>query len=61
MFSIGAKHLRSLWRNRRGQDMIEYSLLAAFIAVAAAAFLPPAIAPAISAVFSKIVTTMALI
>jgi pilus assembly protein Flp/PilA len=40
--------------DRRGQDLIEYAMLAAFVAVAVAAFLPPTIAPAISTVFSKI-------
>ena len=46
--------LMRLWRDRRGQDLIEYALLAAFIAVAAGSFLPPAIMPAVSTIFSKI-------
>ena len=45
----------SLWRDRKAQDMIEYALLAAFLAVAVAAFFPLSIAPNISQVFSKIV------
>lgn len=44
-----------LLRDRQGQDLIEYALLAAFVAVAVAAFFPSSIAPNISAVFSKIV------
>ena len=40
--------------DRRGQDLIEYALLTAFIAVAVAAFLPPTVAPAISNIFSKV-------
>jgi Flp pilus assembly pilin Flp len=40
----------------RGQDMIEYALLAASIAVVVAGFLPPAVMPAISSIFSKIVS-----
>jgi len=41
------------WRETRGQDMIEYALMAAVVAVAVGAILPP-VAPAISTVFSKI-------
>jgi Flp pilus assembly pilin Flp len=43
------------WRDRRGQDMIEYALMAAFLSVAVAAFFPTDIAPNISSVFSKVV------
>lgn len=53
--------LRGIWKNREGQDLIEYALLAAFVAVAVAAFLPPTVAPAISTVFSKIVGFMAMV
>lgn len=45
-----------LWLDVRGQDMIEYALLAASIAVVVAGFLPPAVMPAISTIFSKIVS-----
>ena len=38
--------------DERGQDMVEYALLAGFIAVAAGALLPP-IADSISIIFSK--------
>jgi Flp pilus assembly pilin Flp len=44
-----------LWRDKRGQDMVEYALLAASVAVVIAGFLPPAVMPAISTIFSKIV------
>ncbi len=47
---------RWLWLDNRGQDMIEYALLAASIAVVVAGFLPPQIMPAISNIFSKIVS-----
>jgi Flp pilus assembly pilin Flp len=49
-----------LYRDRRGQDMIEYALMAAFVAVASAAVLPQA-TPSISTVISKVgsVLTMA--
>ncbi len=33
-------HFR-LWKDTRGQDMIEYALMAGFVAVAAAAIMPP--------------------
>jgi Flp pilus assembly pilin Flp len=42
--------------DNRGQDMIEYALLAASIAVVVAGFLPPAVMPAISSIFSKVVS-----
>ncbi len=44
-----------LWSDRRAQDLVEYSLAAAFVAVAVSAFFPPSIAPSISSVFSKVV------
>ncbi len=61
MLSHWRRRLRSLGRENGGQDLIEYALLAAFVAVAVAAFLPPNVAPAISTIFSKIVGYMALI
>ena len=45
-----------IWADVRGQDMIEYALLAAAIAVIVAGFLPPAIMPSISTIFSKVVS-----
>ena len=44
--------LNGLVRDERGQDMVEYALLAGFIAVAAGALLPP-ISDSISMIFSK--------
>jgi Flp pilus assembly pilin Flp len=44
--------------DRRAQDMIEYSLAAAFVAVAVSAFFPPAIAPALSNIFSLVVEVL---
>lgn len=43
-----------LWRDRRGQDMIEYALLAAAIAIVVAGFLPTTLMPSVSTIFSKI-------
>ena len=49
-----------LWLDLRndgdGQDMIEYALLAAAIAVIVAGFLPPAIMPSVSTIFSKVIS-----
>jgi len=45
--------VNKLWRDRRGQDLIEYAMLAGFIAVAIAAFFPQDIAPNISKILSK--------
>ena len=50
---------RLLRRDERGQDMIEYALLAASIAVVVAGFLPPAVMPAVSTIFSKIISGLA--
>ena len=44
--------LSNLARDERGQDMVEYALLAGFVAVAAGAILPP-ISTSISTIFSK--------
>ncbi len=48
-----------LGRDLRGQDMIEYALMAAFVAVASAAVLP-SISPGISTVFSKITSVLSV-
>ena len=45
-----------LWNDARGQDMIEYALLAAALAVVVAGFLPPTIMPAVSTIFSKVIS-----
>ncbi len=45
--------LSSLTGDERAQDMVEYALLAGFIAVAAGATMPP-IANSISQIFSKL-------
>lgn len=49
---------RQLWFDRRGQDMIEYALLAAALVIVVAGFLPPMIAPAISTIFSTVSSMM---
>jgi len=52
--------LQRLWRDSKGQDMIEYALLAAAVAVIVAGFLPPQVMPAVSGIFSTITSTLAL-
>jgi pilus assembly protein Flp/PilA len=47
-----------LWKDKKGQDLIEYALMAGFVAVAAGALMP-SIASSISTVFSKISSVMA--
>ena len=46
------------WRDRRGQDLIEYALMAGFVAVAAGAIMP-AVSSSISTVFSQVSSVMA--
>jgi Flp pilus assembly pilin Flp len=52
--------LKNFWRAQTGQDMIEYALIAATLAIVVAGFLPPSIMPSISTIFSTITSTMAL-
>ena len=51
--------LRGLVRDTRGQDLIEYALMAGFVAVAAGALMP-GVSTSISTVFSKVASVMAL-
>jgi Flp pilus assembly pilin Flp len=51
--------LTRLWRDEHGQDMIEYALLCATLAIVVAGFLPPAVMPAVSTIFSKITSMFA--
>jgi len=52
--------LLRLWRDRLGQDLIEYALLAAAIAIVVAGFLPPSVMPSVSTIFSKLTSSMAI-
>ncbi len=49
-----------LKKDRRGQDLVEYALMAGFVAVAAGAVFPTTVMPGISTIFSKISSTLAL-
>ena len=46
-----------IWNDRKGQDLIEYALMAGFVAVAAGAIMP-GVATSISTIFSKIASVM---
>jgi len=48
-FAMRAK----IWRDHRGQDLIEYALMAGFVAVAAGAIMPT-VSRNISQIFSKV-------
>jgi Flp pilus assembly pilin Flp len=45
----------------RGQDLIEYALMAGTIVVVVAGFLPPQLMPAISGIFSRVVEVAAAV
>lgn len=46
-----------IWKDTKGQDLIEYALMAGFVAVAAGAIMP-GVAGSISQIFSKIASSM---
>ena len=48
---------RRIVRDRRGQDLIEYALMAGFVAVAAGAIMP-GVASSINVIFSKVNSVM---
>ena len=48
------RFLQRLYIKTTGQDLIEYALLAGFVAVAAAAIFPAGLMPNVSTIFSKI-------
>jgi len=51
--------LAKLAKERSGQDLIEYALMAGFVAVAAGAIIP-GISTSVSTIFSKVASVMAL-
>ncbi len=46
-----------IWRDEHGQDLIEYALMAGFVAVAAGAIMP-GVSTSISKIFSKVASVM---
>jgi Flp pilus assembly pilin Flp len=51
LLCMAAQKLRN---DRRGQDLIEYALIAAFVAVAGGAIFPTTLMPGVSTIFSKL-------
>jgi pilus assembly protein Flp/PilA len=47
-----------VWKDTQGQDLIEYALMAGFVAVAAGAIMP-GVSSSISTIFSKVSSVMA--
>lgn len=47
----------NVWKDTRGQDLIEYALMAGFVAIAAGAIVP-GVASNLSIIFSKISSVM---
>jgi pilus assembly protein Flp/PilA len=47
----------NIWKDNRGQDLIEYALMAGFVAVAAGAIMP-GVSSNISQIFSKVSSVM---
>ena len=56
--NLALVRLQSMVRDTRGQDLVEYALLAGFIAVAAGALLPN-ISTSISTIFSRMSSVLA--
>ena len=46
-----------IWKDTRGQDLIEYALMAGFVAVAAGAIMP-GVASSINVIFSEVNSIM---
>src|SRR5215470_13678533 len=46
-----------IWKDTRGQDLIEYALMAGFVALAAGAIMP-GVSASISTIFSKVVSLL---
>ena len=46
-----------IWRDEKGQDLIEYALMAGFVAVAGGAVMPD-VSAQISAIFSKVASLL---
>jgi len=46
-----------VWKDRQGQDLIEYALIAGFVATVASAILP-GVASSINIIFSKVNSVM---
>jgi len=50
-------YLLKIWQDSFGQDLIEYALMAGFVAVTAVAGFPP-LADSVSQIFSRVASTL---
>ena len=50
-------YLLRIWKDSLGQDLIEYALMAGFVAVTAVAGFPP-LANSVSEIFSRVASTL---
>jgi len=57
VLTLVSLYLKQSWKDKRGQDLIEYALMAGFVAVAAGAIMPN-IASSISTIFSQVASVM---
>lgn len=57
LLTLLSLRLQQSWRNTKGQDLIEYALMAGFVAVAAGAIMP-GVAQSISTIFSQVASVM---
>jgi Flp pilus assembly pilin Flp len=57
-FLLTVRNLVKITRDNRGQDLVEYALMAGFVAVAAGAVMP-GVASSISTIYSNIASTVA--
>jgi len=57
VLTLVALYLKQSWHDKRAQDLIEYALMAGFVAVAAGAIMPN-IASSISTIFSLVASVM---
>jgi Flp pilus assembly pilin Flp len=57
LLSLCSLCVKQFWRDKRGQDLIEYALLVGFVAVAAGAVIPN-LGQNISVIFSKVGSVM---
>ena len=47
-----------IWRDERGQDFIEYALMAGFVGLMGAAIIPIVIVPPLSSIWSRVQTVL---
>ncbi len=57
VLTLVSLYLKQSWKDKRGQDLIEYALMAGFVAVAAGAIMPN-VAASISTIFSEVASVM---